>query len=124
FPPLLVPVALLRMRALRGPVAIGAGSTNVIAALRNNLETKRARERNRLDEFHLHLVAEAIGLAGAIANQRVVLLLVTEELGANGARRHEAVGAGLVELHEQPGAGDAGHMAAERSADPIDQMIG
>ena len=39
------------------------------------------------------------------------------------ARRHEAVGAGIVELDEQAGAGDAGNAALEGRADAVGEEM-
>ena len=58
-------------------------------------------------------------LAGALADHRLVGLVVAEEIGAQRAGGNEAVGAGVVELHEQAGAGDAGDVAAESGADAV-----
>ena len=53
-----------------------------------------------------------------------LLLVVVEVFVADGARRHEAVGAGLVQLHEQAGAGDAGDAAVEGGADAVGEEMG
>ncbi len=50
-------------------------------------------------------------------------LVVAEIFVADGARRHEAVGAGVVELHEQAGAGDAGDAALEGGADAVGEEM-
>ncbi len=50
-------------------------------------------------------------------------LVVVEIFVADGARRHEAVGAGLVQLHEQAGAGDAGDAAVEGGADAVGEEM-
>ena len=50
-------------------------------------------------------------------------LLVAEIFGADGARRHEAVGAGLVQFDEQAGAGDAGDAAVEGGADAVGEEM-
>ena len=59
----------------------------------------------------------------------MTVLVVAEIFIANGARRYEAVGAGLAQLHEQAGAGDAGDAAIEGRADAVgeemrDQAVG
>ena len=50
-------------------------------------------------------------------------LVMAEIFVADGARRHEAVGAGLVQLHEQAGAGDAGDAAVEGGADAVGEKM-
>ena len=50
-------------------------------------------------------------------------LVVAEILVAYGARRHETVGAGLVQLHEQAGAMHAGDAAVEGGADAVGQKV-
>ena len=65
--------------------------------------------------LHRDAVAEPVGLAARCADQRVAVLLVAEIFVADRARRDEAVGAGVVELHEQAGAGDAAICGPRRS---------
>ena len=50
-------------------------------------------------------------------------LVVAEIFVADGARRDEAVGAGLVELDEQAGARDAGDAAFEGRADAVGEEM-
>ena len=54
---------------------------------------------------------------GALADQRLAALVVAEIFAPRRADRHQAVGAGLVQLHEQPEARDAGDAA--RSSAPM-----
>ena len=79
----------------------------VIAPLREKLESQRAGDRRGLDQAHGRPVAEPVRLAAAVADEGVAILVIAEILAADGARRDESVGAGVVELDEQPGAGDA-----------------
>ena len=53
----------------------------------------------------------------------MALLVIAEIFVANGSRRHKAVGAGAAELHEQPGAGDAGNASVEARADTIGEEM-
>ena len=84
---------------------------------------KRAGDRRGLDQPHRDAIAEPVGLAAAVADQRVAVLVIAEIVVADGARRDEAVGAGVVELDEQAGAGHAGDAALERRADAIGEEM-
>src|SRR3712207_8483132 len=64
---------------------------------REELEAERAGHWGRLDEAHLDRVAEAVGLAGAVADEGVAALLEAVVVDPDGSGRHEAVGAGLGE---------------------------
>ena len=88
----------------------------VIAAFGQKLEAQRAGDRRRLDQLDRDAVAEPV--ASRRCGRRpcaCAVLVVAEVLVADGARRDEAVGAGVVELDEQAGAGDAGDAALEAS---------
>src|SRR5207245_1497617 len=87
------------------------------------LEAQRARDRRRLDEADCDAVAEPMRLAGAIADQRMLVLLVAEIIVAERARRNEPVGAGLVELDEEAGARRAADMALEGGADAVGEEM-
>ena len=87
--------------------------SGALAALRQKLESQRTRDRRGLDQAHGHAVAEPVGLAAAVADQRVTVFVIAEILAADRARRNEPVGAGIVELDEQSGAGDAGNVSVE-----------
>ena len=93
------------------------------AALGQKLEAQRAGNRRRFHQLDGDAVAEPVGLAGAVADHGVAGLVVAEIFVADGARRHEAVGAGLVQLHEQAGAGDAGDAALESGADAVGEEM-
>ena len=93
------------------------------AAFGQKLEAERAGDRRRLDELHRDAVAEPVRLARAVADHGVHGLLVAEIFVADGARRNEAVGAGVVELDEQAGAGDAGDAALEGGADAVGEKM-
>ena len=64
-----------------------------------------------------------MALAAAIADQRMPVFVIAEILLADGTCRNEAVGAGVVELDEQAGAGGAGDMAFEGRADASGNTI-
>src|SRR5258708_7295418 len=68
--------------------------------------------------------AEAVRLAAASADQGMAVLVVAEIIRADGARRDEAVGAGVVELDEQAGAGGARDVALEGRADAVGEEMG
>src|SRR5262245_27684731 len=93
------------------------------AAVGQQLEAERAGDRRGLDQPHRYRVAEPVGLAAGIADQRMAVLLIAEIFVADRARRDETVGAGIVELDEQAGAGDAGNVALERGADPVGEEM-
>src|SRR5262245_24319965 len=86
----------------------------VIAAFGEKLESQRARDRRRLDEAHGDAIAEPVRLAAPVADQSMPILVIAEIIRADGARRDEAVRAGVVELDEQPGARRAGNVTFER----------
>src|SRR5665213_703896 len=88
-------------------------------ALGNHFEAESAGDRRHLDKLHFHLVAEAIALAGSGTDHGVPRLVEDEELRAQRAHRHEAVGAGIVKFHEQAGARDAGDAPVEGRADAV-----
>jgi hypothetical protein len=94
------------------------------AAFRQQLEAEGAGERRCLDELDLDAVAKAMHFACARADHGMARLVVVEIVGAQRAHRHEPVGAGLVELDEQPGAGDAGDAPVEGRADAVGQPMG
>src|SRR6516165_3511742 len=54
----------------------------------------------------------------------MAVLVVAEIIGADGARRDESVGAGVVELDEQAGAGGARDVALEGRADAVGEEMG
>src|SRR5262245_63264678 len=88
----------------------------VIAAFGQKFESQRARDRRGLDQPHRDAIAEAVRLAAASADQGMAVLVVAEIIGDYGAREDEAVGAGVVELDEQAGAGGARDVALEGRA--------
>src|SRR6516165_4279299 len=96
----------------------------VIAAFGEKFESQRARDRRGLDQPHRDAIAEAVRLAALSADQGMAVLVVAEIIGADGARRDEAVGAGVVELDEQAGAGGARDVALEGRADAVGEEMG
>src|SRR5262245_30667039 len=93
--------------------------TALIATLGEQFESKRAGDRGGLNQAHRYPVAELVGLAASLADQRVVILLVAEVFLSNCARGDEAVGASVIELDEQSGTGDARDVTLEGCADLI-----
>src|SRR5215468_561323 len=91
----------------------------VIASLRQELEPQRARDRGGFDQAHTDAVAKTIGLAGVVADQRVLVFVVAEILAADRARRNETVRAGVIESDEQSGADGARDVSFERGADAV-----
>src|SRR5262245_15771775 len=101
------------------PGRAGRCPTLLIAPFRQEFESQRPGDRRRLDQAYRHLVAEPMGLAAVGADQRMPVLVIAEVLVADLAGRDEAVGAGLVELHEQAGAGRTRDVAREGRADAV-----
>ncbi len=74
----------------------------------DDLEQQAAGGGIGLDQLDLQPVAQAEGLAGALADQDLPAFVVAEEFLAERADRDQPVGAGAVEGGEQAEAGDAG----------------
>src|SRR5262249_59622345 len=87
-------------------------------------ESHRAADRPASDQPHCDEMAEGVRLAAVSAEQGMAALVVAEIMGADGARRDEAVGAGVVELNEQAGAGSPGDVALEGRADAVGEETG
>src|SRR6202051_1035558 len=85
------------------------------ARMAHELETQGAGDRRGLDQFHTDRIAEPMGFG--MADERAGGFVKTKIFVADESRRDEPVGAGVVELDEQAGAGDAGNMAVEGGAD-------
>src|SRR5258708_22825286 len=85
----------------------------IAASFRQHLEAQRTSDRRRLDQTHCDRIAEPRGLAAGVADQGVGALVVAEIVLAQGRRRDEAVGAGIVELDEQAVARDAADAPAK-----------
>src|SRR6266446_2610375 len=67
----------------------------------DKIEAQAAGQRRRLRQPHGNLVAETIGLARTLADQRMALLVVPEKLKSKRAHGQKSVGAGFREAHEQ-----------------------
>src|SRR2546430_1094776 len=106
------PPQLTRPGAMNGTAAADPTPAHRLpdASLGEHLEPQRAGDRDRLDETHVHPVAEAIAFAGRIADQGVVLFVIAIVIFAERASRNEAVGAGIVEPDEQARPGDTRNM--------------
>src|SRR6202451_3408369 len=87
----------------------------------HELETQGAGDRRCFDQFHGHRIAEPMGFR--VPDEGAAAFVETKIFVADEARRDESVGAGVVELDEQAGAGDAGNMAVEGRADPIGEKM-
>ena len=61
-------------------------------------------------------------MSGARADQRMQSLVMAEIIIAEHGCRNETIGAGLVELDEEPGARRPGNAAIESCADPIGEV--
>src|SRR5215213_5112704 len=84
---------------------------------RQQFKPQRAGDGSCFDQPHCYAVAEAVRGAARATYHRVLVLLIAKVFVPNGTRRNDAIGAGIVELDEQTGAGDAGNAALERDAD-------
>src|SRR5262252_9596745 len=94
-----------------------------IAALGENFEAQRARDRRSLHQPHRDAIAEAISLAAACADERVSVLVIAEIVRADRARGHEAVGPGVAELDKKPGAGRPGDVPGKSRTDAIGEEM-
>src|SRR5262244_2245458 len=103
--------------------APAAPKRRLVAAFREQLEPQRARHRDRLHQLDRDLVAEPVGLAGRLADQRMGGLVESKIVIAERSGRDEAIGAGLVELDEQAAAHDAADAAGESRADLLAQEM-
>src|SRR5579862_6809992 len=87
----------------------------------HKLETQCASNRRRLDQLDADRIAEPVDFG--MTDKRAAAFVKAKIFIADGAGRNETVGAGLIELDEQTGAGDAGNMPAECRADAISQKM-
>src|SRR5258706_2072920 len=85
----------------------------------DKVKAQAAGQRRRLRQSHGNLVAEAIGLARTLADQRMALLVVPENLKSKRAHGQKSVGAGFREAHEQAKARHRGNAALEDRADAV-----
>ena len=67
---------------------------------REKLEAQSARNGSRLDQADRNAVTEPVAFAAAVANERVAVFVVAKIFRAHRARGNEAVGTGIVKLHE------------------------
>src|SRR5690349_3512865 len=94
-----------------------------IAARGKKFESQRACDRRGFDQPHRDSIAEPVGLAAARADQGMAVLMMAEIVVADGARRDEPVGAGVIELDKKAGAGRPGDVTLERRADAIGEEM-
>ena len=84
-------------------------------------KTQGTRDRRRLDQFDRHRVTQPLDRRPA--DKGMTRLDVAEILNADMAGRDQTVGAGLVELDEQTGAGHAGNVPVKNCADTVRQKV-
>src|SRR5258707_14767264 len=102
----------------------------MFSAARNDLslgqEFKPERARDRLSFYQTNIddVPQSVHGTAARADQRVAGFVVIEIFRAERADGDQPVGAGIAELDEQAGAGNAGNPALEAGADAGDEMMG
>src|SRR5262245_5801862 len=109
------------------PLPLDAAASRVDAnhtALVEELETERTGRWDSLNQAHLDEIAKLEGSAGFLADQSMTLLVMIEILMADGGGRDEAVGAGLVQPHEEAGAGEPGDAGGKAGADAIGKISG
>src|SRR5215213_7913029 len=87
------------------------------------LEAQGAGDRGGFHQPHGNRIAQPIGFSAAVADQRMAALVEAKEFIADGARRNEAVGAGLVQLDEESRAGDAADAAFELRPDAVGEEM-
>src|ERR1700731_2116625 len=92
-------------------------------AFRQQFEPQRAGYRGCFYQTYIDDVTEPVHGTAACADQRVACLIVIEILRPQRADRDQAVGAGIAELDEQPGAGDAGDAALKSSSDAVGEEM-
>ncbi len=91
-----------------------AGQLRPVSALvLDEAEAERALDWVGFEELDLDGVAEAEGLAGALADQGMVALVEGEKVVAEGGDGDQALGTGLVEADEEAEGGGAGDAAVE-----------
>ena len=93
------------------------------ARLRQQFEPQRARHRGCFYQTNVDHVTQPVHGTAARADQRVAGLVVIEIFRSQGADRDQAVGAGIAELDEQSGPGDAGDAALKGGPDAIGEKM-
>src|SRR5438876_7185762 len=92
-------------------------------ALRQQFEPQRAGDRCCFYQTDVDHVPQPVHGTAARADQRMAGLVIVVIFATERADRDQPVGAGVLELDEQPGAGDAGDAALKRRADAIGEMM-
>src|SRR5438270_2076453 len=134
----LVPPAMLLLRraprrrfariSLGGMCALRSRTIALFAArrdltLRQQFEPQRAGDRCCFYQTDVDHVPQSVHGTAARADQRMAGLVIVVILGTERADRDQPVSAGILELDEQPGAGDAGDAALKRRADTVGEMM-
>ena len=89
------------------------------AAFRQQLKPQSARDRGCFYQTNVDDVPQPVHGTAARADQRMTRFVIVEVFGPERADRDQPVGAGIAELDEKPGAGDAGDAALKGGADPV-----
>src|SRR5215218_1188710 len=92
-------------------------------ALRENFKAQRSCDRDRLYQLDGNSVAQPVGLAGRVADQRMGVFLIAEVFRADGACRDEAVRTGVVEPYKQTRASDAADAAPKSRTNPVGEEM-
>ena len=99
-----------RRRPSLGRGALGSGASGSLSISNSRPPVIGVASRRRTS----HAAPRAASAAGALADQGVGAVVVDEVFVAQAGDRHQPVGAGLVQAHEQAEAGDPGDAALER----------
>src|SRR6202041_3342832 len=107
----------------RFPPGFAFASAGSNLAFREQFEPQRARYRCGFYQTNVDNVTQPVHGSAARADQRMTRLVVIEIFGPQGADRDQSVSAGVAELDEQSGAGDAGDAALKRGADAVGEKM-
>src|SRR5215813_10822395 len=119
--------AFFRPRSALEAIALSVPRNDL--TIRQQLEPQRAGDRYSFYQTDVDDVPQPVHGTAARADESMPRLVIIEIFRTQRTDRHQPVGAGIVELDEQAGAGDAGNPALEGGADAIgkvmrDQAIG
>src|SRR5215211_8516319 len=117
----------MRLRARRCPETIALSVTLAAAwryrTLRQQFEPQRARHWCCFYQTYIDNVTQPVHGTAARADQRVARLVVVVIFRAKRADRNQPISAGILQLHEQAGAGDAGDSGLKTRADLVGQEM-
>src|SRR5215213_10140718 len=99
--------------SMRRPPRLRSGR----GCFRQQFKPQRAGDGSCFDQPHCYAVAEPVRGAAGATYHRVLVLLIAKVFVANGTRRNETIGAGIVELNEQARMGNAGDTPFKGDAD-------